>query len=66
MLLLVVLLVLFQGFQLQCLPHGPLFVFIDLFQLVPAHIADHGRYKLIFYGFKSSSNVVDGVKLRHL
>ena len=35
-------------------------------ELMPTHIADHGRYKLIFYGFKSSSNVVDSIKLWHL
>ena len=47
-LLLVLSLVLFQGFQLLRLPHRPVISFRGLFRPVPVHVPDHGCHQLIF------------------
>ena len=56
--LLVVPLVLLQGFQLLSLPHGPLNAFFGLFGSVPVHVANHGFDKLILYGLEGGTDII--------
>ena len=57
-LFLVILLILFQGFQLLRLPHRPVIAFLSLFCPVPVHIPDHGRHQLIFDPFKRLRKII--------
>ena len=50
--------ILFQGFQLLRLPHGPVIAFLSLFCPVPVHIPDHGRHQLIFDPLKRLRKII--------